>query len=67
MTAGDIKALVVTGATATDKSLLLDGKPTSIRSDSRTMQTMLDKFERIERDYQAGRDRIVSTQEKSKT
>ena len=52
LTAGDIKALVVTGATATDKNLLLDGKPTSIRADSKSMQFMIDRFEQIERDYQ---------------
>ena len=52
LTAGDIKALVVTGATATDKNLLLDGKPTSIRADSKSMQSMIDRFEQVERDYQ---------------
>ena len=66
LTASDIKALVVTGATATDKSLLLDGKPTSIRADSKSMQTMIDRFERIERDHQAGRGRVVSVQDQEK-
>jgi len=50
--AGDIKALVVTGATATDKGLLLDGKPTSIRGESTSAQSKIDYFEKIERDYQ---------------
>lgn len=44
LSAGDIKALVVTGATATDKGLLLDGKPTSIRSDSGSMEMLAHKF-----------------------
>jgi hypothetical protein len=55
LSAGDIKALVVTGATATDKGLLLDGKPTSIKGNSNSMQDQLAKFEQIERDYQLRR------------
>ena len=61
--ANDIKALVITGAASTDKSRLLQSLPTSITSTGKTMQNMIDRFERIERDYQAGRSRVVSVQE----
>jgi len=52
LSAGDVKALVVTGATATDKGLLLDGKPTSIRSDSRSIEQLAEQFKRISSQYE---------------
>ena len=38
---------MVTGATATDKGLLLDGKPTSIRGDSGSIDMLAQKFKYI--------------------
>ena len=50
LSAADIKALVITGATATDKGLLLDGKPTSIQGDSKSMQELAAIFRKVSRD-----------------
>ena len=59
----DAKAAVIIAATATDKVRLADNMPTTISGNTKTMQSMIDRFERIERDYQAGRSRVVSVQE----
>ncbi len=46
----------------TDKVRLADNMPTTITSTSKSMQSMTERFEKIEREYQAGRARIVSEQ-----
>ena len=51
LSASDIKALVVTGATATDKGLLLDGKPTSIQGDSKSIEQLAEFFREISREH----------------
>ncbi len=51
LSAGDIKALVVTGATATDKGLLLDGKPTSIQGDSKSMDQLAAQFRKLSAEH----------------
>ena len=47
LSAGDIKALVVTAATATDKSRLLMNQPTSIKGDSSTVSGLVDQFNKL--------------------
>ena len=51
LTASDIKALVVTGATATDKGLLLDGKPTSISGKVEGMDQLAAKFRKLSAEH----------------
>ena len=51
LSAGDIKALVVTGATATDKCLLLDGKPTSIHGESKSIEQLAEVFREISKEH----------------
>ena len=67
--ANDIKALVVTGATATDKGLLLDGKPTNITGSTESMAILAQTFrdmsaenKRIMADNKAINDSVVSEQ-----
>ena len=47
LTVADIKALVVSGATTTDKGLLLQGKATSISGKSESMDAMRLEFARM--------------------
>ena len=66
LSANDIKSLVVTGATCTDKALLLDGKPTSIKGDSSSTKSVLRFLDQISADYHKQveiKDSVVSTQE----
>ncbi len=62
LSAGDIKALVVTGATATDKGLLLDGKPTSISGKSEGIKELTDLFRKISQENKAFNASVVATQ-----
>ncbi len=62
LSASDIKALVVTGATATDKGLLLDGKPTSISAKAEGMDQLAAQFRKLSADHKAIQDSVVSTQ-----
>jgi len=64
LSAGDIKALVVTGATATDKGLLLDGKPTSISSNSGNDKALADQLRQLSRSLKEKQASVVSTQHK---
>ena len=54
--------LAVVNGIQVDKGRTNMGLATSIKGDSKSMQTMIDRFERIERDHQAGRGRVVSVQ-----
>jgi transposase-like protein len=63
LSASDIKALVITGATGTDKGLLLDGKPTSISSKGSDMATRLAQLEAFALDSREKRARVVATQQ----
>ncbi len=47
----DIKALVVTGATATDKARLLLNQPTSIRGDSDSVKELAAQFAKLSADH----------------
>ena len=58
----DIKALVVTGATSTDKARLLMNQPTSISGKAEGMSELMAKFEKIERDHQNIKNSVVSEQ-----
>ena len=58
----DIKALVVTGATSTDKARLLMNQPTSISGKAEGMGELMAKFEKIERDHQNIKNSVVSEQ-----
>ncbi len=60
----DAKAAVIIAATATDKVRLADNMPTSIRGDSKTMQSMIERFEKIEQDHQQIQGSVVSVQPK---
>ena len=55
--------LAVVNGIQVDKGRTNMGLATSIKGDSKSMQTMIDRFERIERDHQAGRGRVVSVQD----
>ena len=63
LSAGDIKALVVTGATATDKGLLLDGKPTNITANTNSQESMMKFLEQCADEYREKRASVVSTQD----
>lgn len=64
LSASDIKALVVTGATATDKARLLLNQPTSIRADADPGEAIKLFLEQIADSYREKRINVVSTQEK---
>jgi transposase-like protein len=49
ISASDIKALIVSGATSTDKARLLMNQPTSVKSDSSSTDMLRLKFEYIAR------------------
>ena len=53
------KELTISGATAYDKQRLHRNQPTSIRADSTSIQASLDRFEKIERDYQLKRANAI--------
>ena len=55
--------LAVVNGIQVDKGRVNMGLATSVHADSKSMQTMIDRFERIERDHQAGRGRVVSVQD----
>lgn len=57
--------LVIAGGTVYDKQRLHRNQPTSIRADSKSMQSMIDRFEQIERDHQAIQGSVVSAQLKA--
>ncbi len=65
LSVSDIKGLVVTGATATDKGLLLAGKPTNISAQSDTLESYTKLFHDIATKVQRDLS-VVSTQEKGK-
>ena len=62
LTAADIKALVVTGATATDKARLLQNMPTSIKGDSASMQDLADQFKRLSKQWTEKQVNVVAVQ-----
>ena len=62
--ANDIKALVVTGATATDKARLLLNQPTSISSNSASMSELQAQFEALAASHNRIESTVVSTQDK---
>ena len=64
LSASDIKALVVTAATATDKTRLLLNQPTSIRADSTPGDSIKLFLEQIADSYRESRAKVVATQEK---
>ena len=47
LSAGDVKSLVVTAATATDKARLLQSLPTTIRGDSSTINSLVAQFNQL--------------------
>lgn len=59
----DIKALVVTGATATDKARLLLNQPTSIRGDSDSIKSLTQQFQKLAQDHQNIQNSVVSVQD----
>lgn len=72
LSASDIKALVVTGATATDKARLLLNQPTSISSKQDGMAELAAKFEelskqnnRIQQDHDNIQRSVVKTVDKT--
>jgi len=62
--ANDIKALVVTGATATDKARLLLNQPTSISSNSASMSELQAQFEALAASHNRIESTVVSSQDK---
>ena len=62
LTASDIKALVVTGATGTDKSRILQNLPTSIKGDSASMQSLADQFKELSKQWTEKQANVVSVQ-----
>ena len=64
LTAADIKALVVTGATCTDKARLLLNQPTSIKGDSDSIKSLTDMFTKLSQDHKNIQGSVVSVQEK---
>jgi len=64
LSAADIKALVVTGATATDKARLLMNQPTSIRGDSDSIKDLAAQFAKIEQDHNNIKSSVVAVQGK---
>ena len=65
LTASDIKALVITGAASTDKSLLLDGRPTSISSSGAGTQVLAEQLRQLSRSLQEKQAKVVATQLKA--
>ena len=63
LTAADIKALVVTGATATDKARLLQNMPTSIKGDSSSMQELADQFKQLSKQWTEKQVNVVAVQQ----
>ena len=62
--AGDIKALVITAATTTDKARLLLNQPTSIKGDSDSIKSLTDMFTKLSQDHKNIQGSVVATQEK---
>lgn len=62
LTANDIKSLVVTGATATDKARLIMNQPTSIKGDSASMQSLADQFKELSKQWTEKQANVVSVQ-----
>ena len=65
LSAADIKALVVTGATATDKGLLLDGKTSSIGSDHNSQESIIEYLEKLAVTFQEKQAKVVAVQLKA--
>ena len=61
LSTSDIKGLVVTGATATDKGLLLAGKPTTIKGTNQDLKSLTKMFEDIAAEVQRNL-KVVSEQ-----
>jgi len=59
--AADIKALTVTGATATDKTRLLLNQPTSISSNSAGLNDLAAQFKALSENHKRIEDSVVST------
>ena len=62
--ANDIKALVVTGATCTDKARLLLNQPTSIKGDSDSIKSLTAMFTKLSQDHKNIQGSVVATQDK---
>ena len=62
LSAGDIKALVVTGATATDKARLLLGLSTSNPGKGATMADLQAQFERLAANHKAIQATVIDEQ-----
>ena len=62
LSASDIKALVVAGATATDKGRLLMNQPTSISSKSTDMSALADEFRKVSKQWDEKQIGVVSVQ-----
>jgi hypothetical protein len=65
MSASDIKSMVVTGATATDKARLLSGLSTSNAGKASDLTALADRFKKIEANHRAIQDSVCATQDKS--
>ena len=63
LSAGDIKSLVVTGATATDKARLLMNQPTTISGKSAGLDELAQRFAKIEQDHNNITKSVVSVQD----
>lgn len=61
--AGDIKALVVTGATATDKARLLMNQPTSISAKAEGMTELAAQFKALSQQWEEKQANVVATQD----
>ena len=59
--------LAVVNGIQVDKGRVNMGMATSIRGDSQSMQSMIDRFEQIERDHQQIKSSVVSTQHKGQS
>ena len=67
LSASDIKALVITGAAATDKARLLLNQPTTISGKSDSIKEMTALFRKASRENKLFNESVVSTQHKAKT
>ena len=65
--AGDIKALVITGAAATDKARLLLNQPTSISGKSEGIPELIEIFRKVSQENKAFNESVVSTQHKEQS
>ena len=61
LTANDIKSLVVTGATCTDKGLLLQGKATSISGKDSSIHDLAQQFKALSDSFEEKQINVIET------